>query len=681
MRASILSRLIALMLCFTATVPGYADLVTDGPAELPRIYLDTTFPDTTGYVTKRVCATGCDYKTVQAAVDRIVQDGGNINGEVIRLGTGQTFIGKVTLPAYTMSPEKWIILRPDTADANLPAEGVRMTPAKASFAAKLVQTVEAEPLIQADSGANHYWFMGLDLGVGPAVNLSYVVLAIGNGETNVNDMPRYIYFDRCYIHGNAGGHMKRGLQPDGIAIAAINSYFENFHGYGQEAQAICTWNGPGPFKIVNNYIEGAGENIMFGGARANSPNLIPSDIEMRFNHFYKPPSWFQYHPSFVPPAGGGVWTVKNLLEFKNAQRVLIHGNVFENNWGQAQTGFAILMTPRSENGTMPWATVSDITYRYNVLMHSGAGINMSGRDGYGPSKPTHQVSIHDNLFQDIDGTKWNGDNRLFQLLNSGSVPDNPHDISMTNNTAFQAGAIMMMGDSRFVRMPGIVFSNNLLPHNQSGFGGSGSGGGNQAISDYLSGAVFTNNVMQTPDAGIQQYYPPNNFFPLSWAAVEFEDFAGNDFRLKASSPYKNAGSDGKDIGADVSGLIRETCYAVTGTPAASCTELPSPLPPPSSPPATPITSGFDVALTPVVSPNPWRADRHSSSAITFAQLPANATVKIFTVSGHLLKTLKGSTSVVWDLTASGGQKAASGVYLYIVEGEGRRARGKLAIIR
>ena len=39
-----------------------------------------------------------------------------------------------------------------------------------------------------------------------------------------------------------------------------------------------------------------------------------------------------------PPRGGTLWNVKNLLEFKNAQRVKVDGNVFEHMWPASQSG-------------------------------------------------------------------------------------------------------------------------------------------------------------------------------------------------------------------------------------------------------------------------------------------------------------------------------------------------------
>ena len=83
-----------------------------------------------------------------------------------------------------------------------------------------------------------------------------------------------------------------------------------------------------------------------------------------------------------------------------------------------------------------------------------------------------------------------------------------------------------------------------------------------------------------------------------------------------------------------------------------------------------------------VFPNPWRAARGDGS-ITFDQMSANSTVKIFTVSGRLARTLSATGgSVLWDLTNDSGEKVASGLYLYLItDNEGNKSHGKLAVIR
>ena len=149
---------------------------------------------------------------------------------------------------------------------------------------------------------------------------------------------------------------------NGRDIAVINSYLSDFKEVGADSQAISGWNGPGPFKIENNYLEAAGENVMFGGADPAVHGLVPSDIEIVRNHFAKPLRWKMDHPSYE----GTPWAVKNLFELKNARRVLVEGNLLEHNWPHAQNGFAILFTPRNQDGRAPWSVVEDVTFRNNV---------------------------------------------------------------------------------------------------------------------------------------------------------------------------------------------------------------------------------------------------------------------------------------------------------------------------
>lgn len=677
----------------------------DGPAELPRAYIDTSyatnFPTNyAGYISKTVCASGCDYTSLQTALNNVVQVGGNVNGEFILLAPGQTFSGSFSLPAYTMSPGKWIIIKTDTPDFNLPGEGVRITPSYSPILAKIFTPGSNLPAIQALSQSNHYWFKGVEIGVSPTVTAIDTMVMIGQAEASASLVPHDIVFDRCYIHGNPTGGFKRGLNPAGINIALVNSYLEDFHVIGQEAQAVGTWNAPGPLKIVNNYLEGAGENILFGGAQARIPNVIASDIEIRFNHIDKPVSWYQ-------PFSPNRWTVKNLIEFKNAQRVLVEGNVVEHAWADAQVGRAIILTPRGQAGGMPWATAGDITLRFNLIRHATHGLGIAGQDDTGPSQPSQRVAVHDNIWDDINGVTWRGQyaaspGHLFLVGNGGNGSNllPPHDITIDHNTGFQDGQSLGFGDnakSHFIA--GVSFANNITAENTYGVFGSGSGAGNQAFTDYAAPPwIFTNNLLM--GAGLNwKSYPTATYFPHTWAAVQFVDFANQDYHLASGSPYKNQASDAgarqlvglsADLGADIDAVIRYTCYAVTGDPSASCSSLPPSAPPPSlgkpgqpGQPGQPPATGVTPLPTPVVRPNPWRADRHASGGISFDSLPGNVTLKIFTSSGHLVREFGSvSNSLTWDLTTTDGHRVASGVYIYLVtDGGGQKVRGKLAIIK
>ena len=71
----------------------------------------------------------------------------------------------------------------------------------------------------------------------------------------------------------------------------LNSFISDIKAVNADSQAIAGYNGAGPFTIENNYLEAAGENVMFGGADPAVTNLVPSDIVLRRNHLFKPLEW------------------------------------------------------------------------------------------------------------------------------------------------------------------------------------------------------------------------------------------------------------------------------------------------------------------------------------------------------------------------------------------------------
>jgi len=94
-------------------------------------------------------------------------------------------------------------------------------------------------------------------------------------------------------------------------------------------------------------------------------------------------------------------------------------------------------------------------------------------------------------------------------------------------------------------------------------------------------------------------------------------------------------------------------------------------------------TGSAPTYSPSVYPNPWRSDKHAGRNITFNGLTTGTDIKIFTVSGRKVAELHtDGPSVQWDLSNDSGDKVASGIYLYVLtDGQGDKARGKVAIIR
>ncbi|MBA3052568.1 MAG: T9SS type A sorting domain-containing protein, partial [Candidatus Omnitrophica bacterium] len=83
-------------------------------------------------------------------------------------------------------------------------------------------------------------------------------------------------------------------------------------------------------------------------------------------------------------------------------------------------------------------------------------------------------------------------------------------------------------------------------------------------------------------------------------------------------------------------------------------------------------------------PNPLKPDRGND--ITFDNLPDHSTIRIYAISGRLIKELKVTAAdggqKVWDTKNNSGDKVSSGVYIYLITNDvAGKTSGKLAIIR
>src|SRR5205807_1137004 len=66
--------------------------------------------------------------------------------------------------------------------------------------------------------------------------------------------------------------------------------------------------------------------------------------------------------------------------------------------------------------------------------------------------------------------------------------------------------------------------------------------------------LTANAIIAPPSFASATKWPSGNFFPADTTAVQFANYNGGnggDYHLRNSSPYKGAGTDGKDLGADV----------------------------------------------------------------------------------------------------------------------------------
>jgi hypothetical protein len=493
---------------------------------LPATQLSPPAAASEGPAAIRVAANG----DLQAALDRAKA------GDVIELASGASFTGNFVLPAK--AGNRYTILR-TAPTAGLPDSSSRIDPSHSGKLAR-IQSPNASPALRTAPGAHHWRLMLLEFG--PNANAGGDILALGDATPAQagESAPRDLVVDRCYIHGDPARGQKRGIALNSASTIVIGSYISDIKSTSQDAQAIAGWSGPGPFLIENNYLEASGENFMLGGALPAVNGLIPSDVVFRRNHVSRPVSWRSQG-----------WSVKNLFELKNARRVLVEGNLFENHWVDDQPGYAIVFTPRGERGAAPWATVEDVTFRLNIIRNVAAGFNLLARDDGGASGTLRRVRIADNLVYGVDRAEWGGNGNFMQ------IGEGPGEIVVEHNTILQTNNLLnLYGGSREAPSVGerFVFRNNIARHNANGVIGQGLAIGADTLNAYFPGSVFLRNVLA---GGRASRYPADNLFPeMDSFAQQFVNYAGRDYRLKTGSEFRRSATDGADLGVNYVELAR-----------------------------------------------------------------------------------------------------------------------------
>lgn len=513
-------------------------VMLSSPAELPRVRVDASYPEARARRTLHVAAPDDFQRALELARP----------GDEITLEAGAVFMGPFTLPAKEGAG--WIIVRSSESDA-LP-RGRRVTPADAPRMPRLEARFGA--VISAEPGSHHFRFVGIEMAPAKGAFLGNIVL-LGGRESTSAEIPHHFVIDRCFIHGDPIRGSRRGIALGSAETAVIDSWISDFKEGSADSQAVAGWGGPGPYLIENNYLEAAGENLMFGGADPLIGGLVPSDIEILRNHLRKPLAWKSDDPSYL----GIAWATKNLFQLKNARRVRVAHNLFEQNWVDRQRGFAILFTVRNQDGRAPWSVVEDVTFENNVVRRTAAGINILGRDDTSPSGLTARILIRHNLFDEVGGERWGGGGRLFQMLQGAA------DVVIEHNTAFQTGGIVTVEGAP---SPRFVYSDNIAPHNVEGVAGTGLSPGRSVLAAFFPGGVFRRNVIVGGDAA---NYPPDNFFPDSLDDVGFVGRSDSDYRLAALSRFRRAARDGSDVGADFEQL-RQALSAGTIPPSVDALE-------------------------------------------------------------------------------------------------------------
>jgi hypothetical protein len=544
----------------------------DGIAELPKACYYTALDGTPSSGKQIRVAAKSD---LAAAID------GAKCGDTLLLPAGASFDVKV-LPAKKCDDQHYITVRTDTPDSRLPPEGTRISPAWAGVAslpgrppfaqpsggpARLLATlVTRRP--EGVSVGDHVRFIGIEWTTPPDANIGRIATA---------EHSDHIIFDRNWVHPADGSEVGHGI---GIihgshSIAVVNSYISGLNciartGKCTDATAVGCGSGDEPIsaiKFYNNFLESSGENILFGGSAAT---IIPTDIEIRRNHLFRPMLWKEDQPGYRPTASGQPYIVKNNFELKSAIRVLFEANLLENSWGGfSQTGYSILLTSVNQSGRCPVCRVNDVTIRFNRIRNVAGVLQLATaltKTG-DAAADAGRFSIHDIFADDLHDKDYKGGGSFLILV---SVRPPVHDIQIDHVTAFVTGCLLSVLNSG-AKLQNLTLTNSVFSVGDRRPPVATAGGGPDSCASRTqaqgSEAVlqacfdpykFDKNLIITARGS----FPKENITVSSPEAAGIRDLKGTVSKnprlchakgpgCPKASPGVAAASDGRDLGADI----------------------------------------------------------------------------------------------------------------------------------
>src|SRR5438093_3391033 len=213
-------------------------------------------------------------------------------GDTVLLARDASYRGSFVLPARRGDDDRVITLRTE-GDDDVPREGERMTPAAAAHLAKL-RSPNGSPALQTAAGTTGWRIALVELQATRDEGGTIVALGdASSAQRSLESVPSNLTLDRLYIHGDPDRGQRRGVALNSASTTITGCSISDIKAIAADSQAIAGWNGPGDYVIQNNYLEGAGENIMFGGGDPAIPDLVPTKIVVRDNVVSKPIAWHE----------------------------------------------------------------------------------------------------------------------------------------------------------------------------------------------------------------------------------------------------------------------------------------------------------------------------------------------------------------------------------------------------
>ncbi len=492
-------------------------------AALPNSEIDLTFSVPTGGTT-HTPPPGTDLAsllqfTVQPGDVVLLEAGG------VYTCSGDVNGGDPLNPSYIMTTE-W---------QNLPPPGTRVTPADAPLMA-IWEAPDGTTDGAASWGYNDKGWrcVGIHFRAETDTDQHEWLVHIDHHADNV-------IWDRCYIQGSSGA--KRGLYYCGDNIGVVDCYVDGIRGSNTNVDEyigiqINRIKNARPSTIQNCYVEASNVGILIGSESGQALE----DITIRGCHVHRPIAWKDVYTN----TGAGI-------ELRRVNRCLIESCKITGLWTDASShltsGFGLaLWNPWDAGPTSNRA--EDVTFRLSRIQDCHCGIYIQGDNLVAGKGGTRRFDVRDIIIE-TNPESGRGNGRVIEF--KAGATHSTDDIDIRNVTQIiKTGGGNTIGTFSYSDNAGnkgdnLVFRDCLGDAGTNGFFGQPGVEGTVALNSNFDPWDFEGNVI-IDGSGT---YPPNNSLPADRATVSFVDFDNGNYRLDDDSPYKNAGTDGTDPGADI----------------------------------------------------------------------------------------------------------------------------------
>lgn len=265
--------------------------------------------------------------------------------------------------------------------------------------------------------------------------------------------------------------------------------------------------------------------------------------------------------SSTSPPTPSKWVVKTLFELKFSTDVLIEGNILENNWGGQGDAFGqcAWIKSNSQGGLCEHCETDSVTWRNNICRNVNGFFNFlaSNQTGANQTPFLQNVTVVDSLFQNSSAPPSVDNIRI-----NGPVTN----LTLNHNT-FTNSARGFIYFTSSLTTPGFRATNNVVPSPTYSFFGLGCTAGLNCLDKQAPGHVTLNNVIAGASSSSN---PPSNFYPtVTEFAAQFQNYDNGvqgNYLLAEGSTWIGAGTDGADLGANMSSVYSATNGVPVGTP-------------------------------------------------------------------------------------------------------------------